>query len=84
MNRLDVRASAQGHQEDEDGDIMEALQHILKGKKPTGDKARFNHQGRVHRGERRAPGERGGVGRPVRGPQPQRDMHGEGMRGLQV
>ena len=26
MNRLEVRAAAQGHQENEDGDIMKALQ----------------------------------------------------------
>lgn len=33
MNRLDVRAAAQGHQENEDGDIMKALQRLMSGKK---------------------------------------------------
>jgi len=46
MNRLQVRAEAQGHQEGEDNDIMQALQDILAGKKPTQGRGRFDAQGR--------------------------------------
>ena len=45
MNRLDVRAEAQGHQENEDTDIAQALKQLLGGKKPTGDDARFDRFG---------------------------------------
>jgi hypothetical protein len=78
MNRLDVRASAQGHQEGQDGDIMQALQQILTGKR---GKASFDGQGRARRGRRGAP-----VGRraPERGPAPRREVQGEGMRGMHV
>ena len=78
MNRLDVRASAESHREDEDGDIMQALQQILMGKR---GKASFDGQGRARRpaGQRGAP-----VGRraPERGPAAQRDVRGEGMRAM--
>ena len=68
MNRLDVRASAESHREDEDGDIVEALQQILMGKR---GKASFDGQGRA-RGRRA----------PERGPAAQRDVRGEGMRAM--
>ena len=71
MNRLDVRAASQGHQENEDSDIMEALQQILTGKKPTAGKARFNNQGRAQRAN-------------PRGPVPRRDAHAQGMRPIGI
>jgi len=81
MNRLDVRAAAQGHQEGEDGDIMQALQQILSGKR---GKASFDGQGRA----RRAPADRraapGGRRAPERGPAARRDVRGEGMRRMPV
>jgi len=70
MNRLDVRAAAEGHRQVEDGDIMQALQQILSGKR---GKASFDEQGRARRpADRRV--------QPQRGPLARRDMHGEGMR----
>ena len=75
MNRLDVRAAAQGHQEGEDGDIMQALQQILTGKR---GKASFDGQGRAQGPAAPAP-----VGRR-RGPAARRDVRGEGMRGMPV
>jgi len=72
MNRLDVRAAAQGHQEGEDGDIMQALQQILSGKR---GKASFDGQGRA----RRAPADR-----RERGPAARRDVRGQGMRRMPV
>ena len=50
MNRLVVKAQNQQHADTESGDIMQALQDILKGKKPVDDRARFDHVGRVRRG----------------------------------
>ena len=75
MNRLDVRAAAQSHQEGEDGDIIQALQQILSGKR---GKARFDGQGRAQGPAAPAP-----VGRR-RGPAARRDVQGEGMRGMPV
>ena len=49
MNRLVVKAQNQQHADTESGDIMQALQDILKGKKPVDDRARFDHVGRVRR-----------------------------------
>ena len=78
MNRLDVRAAAQSHQDGEDGDIMQALQQILSGKR---GKATFDDQGRARRpADQRVAGQRA----PQRGPLPRRDMHGEGVRGMAV
>jgi len=71
MNRLDVRAASQGHQENEDSDIIEALQQILTGKKPTAGKARFNRQGRAQRAV-------------PPGPMPRRDAHAQGMRRIPI
>ena len=48
MNRLDVRAQSQSHEEDGSHDMMQALQNILQGKKPVRGKARFNNRGRAH------------------------------------
>ena len=73
MNRLDVRASAQGHQDNEDEGIAEALKKLLTGKKPTGNDARFDRVGRARRPHQAA-----------HGPAIQRDVYGQGMRGLPV
>tara|TARA_B100000809_G_scaffold213444_1_gene217790 strand:- start:44 stop:394 length:351 start_codon:yes stop_codon:yes gene_type:complete len=71
MNRLDVRAEAQGHQENEDTDIAQALKQLLGGKKPTGDDARFDRAGRARRPHRQQAA-----------PAVRRDVHGQGMRGI--
>ena len=76
MNRLEVRAASQGHQNNEDGDIVEALQKLLTGKKPTAGKARFDHVGRANR--RVLPHHD-----PVR-PAVRREVHGQGMRGIPI
>jgi len=92
MNRLEVRASAQGHQDDEDADIAEALQQLLTGKR---GKASFNKMGRAERvGARRQHGSgrvAPGGGLPSDAPkggqrgQPARSqVRGQGMRGLGV
>ena len=83
MNRLDVRAAAQGHQEDEDKDIIQALQQILKGKRQTGGAPRFNEQGRAHRlaPERGGPAGRRGA---VRGPPARREVDGQGLRNMPI
>ena len=47
MSRLSVRADSQSHEENGDHDIMEALQNILKGKKPVQGKARHNRLGQA-------------------------------------
>ena len=49
MNRLVVKAQNQQHADTESGDIMQALQDILKGKKPVDDRARFDRAGRIRR-----------------------------------
>ena len=77
MNRLNVRAAAQGHQEDEDADIVKALQQLLTGKRPTGDKPSFDKQGRVRR-----PADRGRI--DERGPMRKPDAHGQGLRPMPV
>ena len=61
MNKLQVHASAQSHEEDDDHDMMQALQDILMGKKPTKGRASFNNRGRA--GGNRVPHQRA----PVRG-----------------
>ena len=58
MNRLQVRAESQSHEEDGDHDAMQALTDILKGKKPVPGQARLDMRGRAH--GNRAPGQ----GRP--------------------
>ena len=59
MSRLSVRADSQSHEENGDHDIMEALQNILKGKKPVAGKARHNQLGQAfgNRMQARAHGE---------------------------
>ena len=47
MSRLNVRADSQSHEENGDHDIVEALQNILKGKKPVAGKARHNRLGQA-------------------------------------
>ena len=49
MNRLVVRSQAQSHDDNEGNDIVQALQDMLKGKKPVKGRARFNRHGIVHR-----------------------------------
>ena len=59
MNRVEVRAQNELHANNQSGDVMQALQDILKGKKPIGGRAQFDQNGRVrHRVGR--------VGPPVR------------------
>ena len=79
MNRMQVRAASQGHQEDENHDMMEALQQLLQGKKPVQGKARFNRRGQAHGA--RVQAHRGGV----RGaPAPMQAVAGEGLRPIAV
>ena len=81
MNRLEVRAAAQGHQENEDTDIVEALQQLLSGKRPTAGKAAFDGVGRANR---RRPG-RNARNRPdARGPAARNEVQGAGMRGMMM
>ena len=55
MNRQVVKAQNQQHADSESGDVMQALQDILQGKKPVDDRARFDHVGRVRRHAGRVP-----------------------------
>ena len=48
MNRLDVRASAESHSNNEQHDIVQALKDIMQGKKPVPGRARFNRHGQAH------------------------------------
>ena len=50
MNRLVVRSQAQSHDDNEGSDIVQALQDMLRGKKPVKGRARMNKHGVVHRG----------------------------------
>ena len=43
-SRLEVRASAESHDDNEHKDMIQALQHILKGKKPIPGQPRINNQ----------------------------------------
>ena len=56
MHRLDVRAQNQAHANDEHGDIMQALQNILKGRKSMPGEARHDSHGRAHGNRVRHPG----------------------------
>ena len=49
MSRLDVRAHAQSHDENEHSDIVQALQDILQGRKPVPGRA-LNRRGVAHGG----------------------------------
>ena len=73
MSRLQVRAESQSHEEDSGHDMMQALQDILKGKKPVPGRARHNNRGQAH--GNRVEGHRGAV----RGA-PARYDFGEGLR----
>ena len=57
MNRQVIKAQNQQHAESESKDIVQALQDILKGRKPVDDRARFDHAGRVRRHAGRVPRE---------------------------
>ena len=79
MNRMEVRAASQGHQENEDHDVMDALQQLLGGKKPVKGRARFNRRGQAHGA--RVQAHRGGI----RGaPDPLQAVVGEGLRPVGV
>jgi hypothetical protein len=83
MNRMMVRASAEGHQENENQDIMSALQQMLSGKRPTAGKARFNNMGRAHVPDRRVGA--GGVRAAARrGPAARNEVVGDGLRGIPI
>ena len=77
MNRMQVRAESQSHQEGEDGDIMQKLTRLLSGKK---DPHRNRHRvpGQRIPGQR-APG-RGGMARD----DPGEPDHGAGLRPVDV
>ena len=47
MNRNEVRAQSQGHEEDQDKKIMQALQDVLSGKKPVAGRAAFGRRGKA-------------------------------------
>jgi len=48
MSRMQVRAESQSHDQDQGKGMMEALQDILKGRKPVPGRLRHNRRGRVH------------------------------------
>ena len=48
MNRLEVRAQNEAHTNDESSDIMQALQNIIKGRKPQPGEARHDGMGVAH------------------------------------
>ena len=75
MNRLQVRAAAEGHQENENTDIVEALQQLITGKRKTGSKASFDPMGRANK-------QAADARNPVRGP-PER-VQGQGIRPMPV
>ena len=45
MNRNQVRAQSQGHDDDQSKKIMQALQDVLSGKRPVEGRAAFNRRG---------------------------------------
>ena len=82
MSRLQVRAESESHKEDGDHDMIQALQDILRGKKPVPGRARMNRRGQAQ-GNRVAEG--GGVAeyrhgqgvRPLRQHEPARPVGGQ-------
>ena len=48
MSRMQVRAESQSHEQDQGKGMMEALQDILKGRKPVPGRLRHNRRGRLH------------------------------------
>ena len=77
MNRMQVRADSQGHQEGEDDDMMQALTALLSGKKAP----RQRRGGAV-------PADRQARFRNIRGGEPREDPgepdHGAGLRPVAV
>ena len=70
MHRQEVRAQNETHTQNEQHDMVQALQDILQGKKPMPGRARFNRQGQAH-------------GNRVEVAAPQvRDLAGQGRAGL--
>ena len=49
MSRMQVRAESQSHDQDQGKGMMEALQDILKGRKPVPGRPHHNRRGRVGR-----------------------------------
>ena len=89
MNRVEVRAQNELHANNQSGDVMQALQDILKGKKPIGGRAQFDQNGRVrHRVGRVGPPVRAQVREPrskgleLHLRQPTRTKSGAAHRGL--
>ena len=77
MNRMQVRAESQGHQEGEDDDIMQTLTKLLSGKKDPKQYRNRRPHGQRQPGQR-AP--RGGMARD----DPGEPDHGAGLRPLNV
>ena len=75
MNRLDVRAHADSHNNDEQTDIVQALRDIMQGKKPVEGRARFNRHGQAHGNRVEHDPQRG----RIRAAPPPYDAH-EGLR----
>jgi hypothetical protein len=84
MNRMMVRASAEGHQENENQDIVSALQQIISGKRPTAGSARFNHLGRAQVPQGRRVGAGGARAANRRGPAARNQVVGDGLRGIPI
>lgn len=76
MNRMSVRAAAQGHQENEDSDVVEALTQLISGKKPVPGRASFDKIGRASGNRVRR--------NPVRTDPPGRRAPGAGLRPAQI
>ena len=49
MSRLQVRAESQSHEQDQGKGMMQALQDLLRGKKPVPGRYQHNLRGRVHK-----------------------------------
>ena len=47
MNRNQVRAQSQGHDDDQSKKIMQALQDVLSGKRPVEGRAAFDRRGKA-------------------------------------
>ena len=72
MTRLDVRAAAENHTDNQGHDMVQALTDILSGKKPVPGRSRINNRGQAH-------GNRVQLQAPVRG-DPVRYDPREGLR----